>query len=146
MKSFPELESGNQCSSLSPPAKQNKESEVDDGAGVTTAIEDTLHLGFSTLSQSSNLPSTTLSLGQSYLDFDGGFIGSHQQFLSEGYSHATEYQRRPSFLEHKWGVEDIDRYMVNVNGRPRRYYVLVYRIFLSILEVKLTPCLTSRIC
>ncbi|CAO3563996.1 unnamed protein product [Mortierella alpina] len=111
MKSFPELESVNQCSPLSPPAIQSKESEVDDGAGATTAIEDTLRLGFSTLSQSSNLPSTTLSLGQSYLDFDGGFIGSHQQFLSEGYIHAAEYQRRPSFLEHKWGVEDIDRYM-----------------------------------
>ncbi|KAF9951182.1 hypothetical protein BGZ70_001098 [Mortierella alpina] len=111
LNSSPKLESVNQCSASSLPATQNKEPEVDDGAGATTTIEDSLRLGFSTLSQSSERLSTTLSLGQSYLDFDGGFIGSHQQFLSEGYSHAAEYQRRPSFLEHKWGVEDIDRYM-----------------------------------
>ncbi|KAF9942628.1 hypothetical protein BGZ67_000852 [Mortierella alpina] len=111
MKSSPELESVNQPTAMSPPATQKRDLEVDDGARASTTIEDTVHHGFSALSQASNASNNTLSLGQSYLDFDGGFIGSHQQFLSEGYSHAAEYQRRPSFLEHKWGVDGIDRYM-----------------------------------
>ncbi|KAG0213901.1 hypothetical protein BGX28_003325 [Mortierella sp. GBA30] len=51
------------------------------------------------------------SLGQSYLDFDGGFIGSHQQFLSDGYSNAAEFQRRPSLLEHQYSVNAVDQYM-----------------------------------
>ncbi|KAF9569208.1 hypothetical protein EC968_002646 [Mortierella alpina] len=112
LESSPEVESVDQYSALSLPATQSKDLEADNGAGATTAIEDTLLNGFSALSsQVSNPPNSTPSLGQSYLDFDGGFIGSHQQFLSEGYSHAAEYERRPSFLEHKWGVDDIDRYM-----------------------------------
>ncbi|KAF9947749.1 hypothetical protein BGZ65_008575, partial [Modicella reniformis] len=53
------------------------------------------------------------TLGQSYLDFDSGFIGAHQQFLSEGYHNPSGFERGPSFLGHKpyMGVEDIDRYM-----------------------------------
>ncbi|KAI7817499.1 hypothetical protein BC939DRAFT_329019 [Gamsiella multidivaricata] len=51
-------------------------------------------------------------LGQAYLDFDSGFIGSHQQFLSDGYN-SSGFERRPSFLDNKpyMSVDDIDRYM-----------------------------------
>lgn len=136
------MESVNQHTTLNPLSTQSKDLVEDDGAGATSAIEDTLHHGFCALSQVSDAPNGPLSLGQSYLDFDGGFIGSHQQFLSEGYSHAAEYQRRPSFLDHKWGVDDIDRYMVNDNSQldPTSYLSIdVCVIHSSILEARLTP-------
>ncbi|KAF8930729.1 hypothetical protein BGZ58_008077 [Dissophora ornata] len=52
-------------------------------------------------------------LGQSYLDFDSGFIGTHHQYLSEGYNNIGGFERSQSFLNEKpyMSVDDIDRYM-----------------------------------
>ncbi|KAF9353190.1 hypothetical protein BGX26_009026 [Mortierella sp. AD094] len=52
-------------------------------------------------------------LGQPFLDFDGGFIGSHQQFLSENFSSSNGFEWFPSVPDQKpyLGVDDIDRYM-----------------------------------
>ncbi|KAG0311743.1 hypothetical protein BGZ99_009940 [Dissophora globulifera] len=55
---------------------------------------------------------TGFALGNSYLDFDSGFIGSHQNFLSEGYNHSGGFERSQTFQEKPYmGVNDIDRYM-----------------------------------
>ncbi|KAG0259622.1 hypothetical protein BG011_002513 [Mortierella polycephala] len=61
-----------------------------------------------------NRPNGSFTLGQSYLDFDGGFIGMHHQFLSDGFSSSSKFERRPSLLDRKatWSsVSDIDQYM-----------------------------------
>lgn len=51
----------------------------------------------------------------SFLDFefDTGFIGTHQQMLTDSFN-ANGYNRRPSLLENKtYGtIVDVDRYMV----------------------------------
>ncbi|KAG0292325.1 hypothetical protein BGZ98_002628, partial [Dissophora globulifera] len=55
---------------------------------------------------------TGFALGNSYLDFDSGFIGSHQNFLSEGYNQSGGFERSQTFQEKPYmGVNDIDRYM-----------------------------------
>ncbi|KAF9902730.1 hypothetical protein EC991_004581 [Linnemannia zychae] len=46
-------------------------------------------------------------------DFDTGFIGTHQQMLTDSFNSTNGYDRRPSLLENKtYGtIVDVDRYM-----------------------------------
>lgn len=54
----------------------------------------------------------------SFLDFefDTGFIGTHQQMLTDSFG-VNGYDRRPSLLENKtYGtIVDVDRYMVGLH-------------------------------
>ncbi|GJJ70102.1 hypothetical protein EMPS_02451 [Entomortierella parvispora] len=57
---------------------------------------------------------TSFTLGHSFLDFDSGFIGTHQKMLSDEYNMAGGFHRQPSFMDHKTAyssVNDIDKYM-----------------------------------
>ncbi|KAG0208045.1 hypothetical protein BGX33_006492 [Mortierella sp. NVP41] len=49
----------------------------------------------------------------SFLDFDTGFIGTHQQMLTDSFNSTAGYDRRPSLLEQKsyGSIVDVDRYM-----------------------------------
>ena len=62
---------------------------------------------------------TSFTLGHSFLDFDSGFIGTHQKLLSDEYNLAGGMH---SFLEPKTiysSVNDIDKYMVGWTRKLR---------------------------
>ncbi|KAG0055976.1 hypothetical protein BGZ83_006743 [Gryganskiella cystojenkinii] len=63
---------------------------------------------------SPNPDDRSFTLGHSFLDFDDGFIGTHQQLLSNDLNLKSGFRRRPSLLEQKTSYSnfnDIDRYM-----------------------------------